>query len=802
MFYTAPVITPVVTNRPTAHTARDAWVNPANAYDGDPNTYAELTTGMTIGDGTPSIAFNLFSPITEEYDYIILKIKFSSFITTPGGANDAYFGFSFNENSNIIDARGMSPDNNEIIKEVFLPIFRPPWPDTQTFADLYVFLDGYGWDATFRIYDIRVECYNEDKGPVPFFNEKTVQGDVNIGLNPLAITVNENSVFVSDANNCKISKLTKDFIYDSSTPLGPFDEPWGITNDGTHLYIADSGNNRIVKRLMSDFSYVTAIGSLGTGNNEFNYPVDITHDGTYLYIPDYYNNRIVKRLMSDLSYVDQIVTFGAGSTFNHPNSITNDGTNLYIVDSDNHRIVKILISDYTTSSIVGSYGTGNDEFAYPSCIATDGTHIYVGDGENFRIVKRLCSNLSYVSQIGSEGSGNDQFSYVDAIYYRSGYLYVSDGFYNIENDRIVKRLASDLSYVSQAGAEGSTETDWNIPGGLTSDGTYLWFCDVFNNRIIKLSLSTLAYVSELSGFFSNPVYAMVCDETNIYALEAYPGEEIEDSALHILLCLDLSRISKIINFGTTSIGTGSVSYCPTSVAIDMDYLYITCEAYAESGTVGYWTKFIKYLKSTMAIELEVEYEPLVDEKARVGGILVNPFVVGDYIYYGRYVNVDYYNGRSFVTKVSKLTFDIIKDTFFNTFDSNWGRMSCFTTDGLFFYTGRDFSYDYPNDNYLRSYFLTENDGFYIGSSTSYNTFFDCIAYPSGMYFKPVAMWMCHDEIFAVSAGLNPPYTGLITKYRVRQSDFDFKNRLQKIIDTILCADDNFLYTIVWGGTQR
>jgi len=144
--------------------------------------------------------------------------------------------------------------------------------------------------------------------------------------------------------------------------------PWSHTKElsllDLHVYVADTINARIVKRLKSDLSYVAKIGSFGTGNDGFNSPSGISADDTYVYVADTGNSRIVKRLKSDLSYVAKI----------------------------------------------GSAGSGNDQFSVPRGITVDDTHVYVADTGNSRIMKRLKSDLSYVAKIGSAGSGNDQFS--------------------------------------------------------------------------------------------------------------------------------------------------------------------------------------------------------------------------------------------------------------------------------------------------------------------------------------------------------------------------------------------------------
>ena len=77
-----------------------------------------------------------------------------------------------------------------------------------------------------------------------------------------------------------------------------FRQPYGITTDGTNLYIADSDNHRIRKIVISTGVVTTLAGSsLGdtdsTGtSSKFSYPYGITTDGTNLYVADSGNKRI------------------------------------------------------------------------------------------------------------------------------------------------------------------------------------------------------------------------------------------------------------------------------------------------------------------------------------------------------------------------------------------------------------------------------------------------------------------------------------------------------------------------------
>jgi len=265
------------------------------------------------------------------------------------------------------------------------------------------------------------------------------------------------------------------------TGIDNFNSPYGITTDGTYLYVLDFWNRRLVKRNL-DLSYVSEIGSLGTGNDNFNGPSGITTDGTYLYILDANNHRLVKRNL-DLSYVSEIGSSGTGNdNFSTPRSITTDGTYLYVLDSSNHRLVKRNL-DLSYVSEIGSSGTGNNQFYLPYGITTDGIYLYILDSGNHRLVKRNL-DLSYVSEVGSEGSDDNNFIAPRGITTDGTYLYILDS----NNYRLVKRNL-DLSYVSEIGSLGTGNNQFNLPYGVTTDGTYLYILDFSNHRLVKRAIA-------------------------------------------------------------------------------------------------------------------------------------------------------------------------------------------------------------------------------------------------------------------------------------------------------------------------
>lgn len=187
--------------------------------------------------------------------------------------------------------------------------------------------------------------------------------------------------------------------------------PEGITTDGTYLYVADTGHNVIRSiRIVAnpDSSHTTTIiagstsygsgsadSSTGTGAG-FNNPTGITTDGTNLYVVDSYNHTIRKIVIS--SHAVSTLAGKAGKSgsangaftaarFYEPARITTDGTNLYITDTMNSIIRSIKIATGVVSTIAGDIskightdGDGTAAvFYYPFGISTDGTNLYVTD---------------------------------------------------------------------------------------------------------------------------------------------------------------------------------------------------------------------------------------------------------------------------------------------------------------------------------------------------------------------------------------------------------------------------------------
>jgi len=237
---------------------------------------------------------------------------------------------------------------------------------------------------------------------------------------PMGITTDGTNLYVADENNDRIRKIvistgvvttlagsSSGFADNATGTSAKFYEPFGVTTDGTNLYVTDTANHRIRKIVISTGVVTTLAGSGTQGSTDnntgtsasFRNPTGITTDGTNLYVTELGNHRIRKIVIST-----GVVTTLAGSTQGHldnatgtsakfsgPYGITTDGTNLYVADWTNHRIRKIVISTGVVTTLAGSSSGSTDatgtsaKFSSPRGITTDGTNLYVADLSNHLI---------------------------------------------------------------------------------------------------------------------------------------------------------------------------------------------------------------------------------------------------------------------------------------------------------------------------------------------------------------------------------------------------------------------------------
>ena len=296
-----------------------------------------------------------------------------------------------------------------------------------------------------------------------------------------------------------------------------------MTFDGTHLYMIDHLNRRIRKINPSTGEVTTFAGSGvlglldGTGTNaQFQYPWGITNDGTNLYVTD--QACCIRKIVISTGEVTTIVgsannigfTDGIGTAAKFGGvlqMITTDGTNLYVVDNGNSNIRKIVISTLQVSTLAGPTSSVSPQSGYadgigtsvrfynPYGITTDGTNLYVTDWYRIRKIVTATGEVSTIAGTGSstyaDGTGTGaSFKTPNGIVADGTNLWITD--YNGHTIRkmvlstgVVTTIAGSPLVSGFVNGTGSAAR-FNLPGELASDGTSLYVWDRVNSVIRKI----------------------------------------------------------------------------------------------------------------------------------------------------------------------------------------------------------------------------------------------------------------------------------------------------------------------------
>ncbi len=304
-----------------------------------------------------------------------------------------------------------------------------------------------------------------------------------------------------------------------------FNQPFGITSDGTNLYVADTFNDIIRSIVISTKVVTTPAGTAtiatftdGTGTLAFfNQPNGITTDGTNLYVADTTNNAIRQIVISGavvttlaggpppITQPGSSDGTGALARFNAPTGIVTDGTNLYVTDKGNNTIRQIVIASGAATTLAGTAGTtgfadgssGAASFNSPDGIAisSDKTTLYVADQGNNTIRKIVIASAAVSTLAGTHGvtgttdatGASASFNTPTGITVVGTNLFVTDKGNNTIR-KIVTASGAVTTLAGTAGASGFTDgtgaaARFNAPAGITTDGTNLYVTDVNNDTI-------------------------------------------------------------------------------------------------------------------------------------------------------------------------------------------------------------------------------------------------------------------------------------------------------------------------------
>ena len=219
-------------------------------------------------------------------------------------------------------------------------------------------------------------------------------------------------VFVADTGNHRIQIYDgKSFAYlgtlgaagSAGADDAHFNAPWSIHADTAgHLYIADSGNQRVQIFDAATLAYVATLGTTGaagTDNAHFNAPKDaeINPAANQIMVADSGNGRVQLFDATSLAYAGTLGGADLGIASNlhlgTPVTAAYDPTSNLVLFADSGADDRVQVFDalsygyVLTIGTTGSSGTGSGQFAGPDGVVVDPAHgrVFIGDPMNQRV---------------------------------------------------------------------------------------------------------------------------------------------------------------------------------------------------------------------------------------------------------------------------------------------------------------------------------------------------------------------------------------------------------------------------------
>jgi hypothetical protein len=327
--------------------------------------------------------------------------------------------------------------------------------------------------------------------------------------------------------------------------------PFGLSGDGSHFWVADQRNNRVLRWPLGHTpvdgsapdlvlgQMTMGTNDLGTTSTTLSSPSSVASDGTHVYVADYFNNRILvwntypttngvaaDAVIGQPSFITSSANNGgiSGSSISLPYGVTISNGKLFLAEYGNNRVLiwNSLPSANTPADVVlgqpgfltnsvNNGGISASSLANPSCVLVYGTKLFVCDRMNNRVL--IWNSIPTVSNTPADivvGQADFLTTTMDAgqatvnalglkqplgVAYAGNHLYVTD----YGNSRILvwnslpttpgtpaNQVYGQLDFVSSfLNSQGLSAKSLLLPFSLLLDGPDLWVNDYGNNRLIQ-----------------------------------------------------------------------------------------------------------------------------------------------------------------------------------------------------------------------------------------------------------------------------------------------------------------------------
>jgi DNA-binding beta-propeller fold protein YncE len=263
--------------------------------------------------------------------------------------------------------------------------------------------------------------------------------------------------------------------------------PFDVTTDSLdNIYVADSGNDRIVK-FNPNGNYMMQFGISGKNDGQFMEPRGVAVDSSgNIYVADTTNNRIEKFDPSG----NFLLKFGSDGTgkgeFHGPYSIAVDKSDdVYVGDVGNARVQK-FDSDGNFILEFGSRGRENGQFYDLGRVAVDNSrYVYVTDV--LLGIEKFDSMGNYISKIPLKAtlSGNNTPDAYGITLDNKGHIFVAG-----DNQARIQKFTLDGTFQYEFGSFGSSPGQFNHPGNIAPDSSgNILVADSDNNRVERVDQS-------------------------------------------------------------------------------------------------------------------------------------------------------------------------------------------------------------------------------------------------------------------------------------------------------------------------
>ena len=281
-------------------------------------------------------------------------------------------------------------------------------------------------------------------------NSATATRAIPVGTFPHSLAFDGTFIYVANSGNNTVMRIRASTGVVEGPPIAAVSSPGEMAFDGTYIYVANILGNTVTRIRASTGVVEGSPIPVGTR------PDGIVFDGTFIYVANAFSNDVTRiRASTGVVEGDPIAV---GYT---PGGMAFDGTFIYVAAAGSGRVERIRAT-------TGSIGADSIEIGpTPSSMVFDGTFVYVGITDN---VMRIRASTGMIEG-GPIAVGGRPTSMV----FDGTFVYVSDPLSNS-----VVRIRASTGMI-----EGPPITAGNYPTGMAFDGSFIYVANQTSGTVVR-----------------------------------------------------------------------------------------------------------------------------------------------------------------------------------------------------------------------------------------------------------------------------------------------------------------------------